>query len=247
MIMIKILFFDIDGTLLELGKKEMHQELIIALNEVKKKGIKIFLATGRPPFVVPKFHGIEFDGVLSFNGSYCFTPNELIYKNPMDKKDIETFVENAKRLNKAVTLAGINKMGCNFDDEILEEYFMIANQHVHVLDEFNNFMEEEIYQMMVATTEDQNELILENTTTLKVARWWDKACDIISCNGHEKTLWVMIQGIIQTLLVRLPLAYIMSVQPNASLTYIGLAAPVATCFGILLNAMYYQKMKRHMA
>lgn len=40
-------------------------------------------------------------------------------------------------------------MGCNFDDEILEEYFMIANQHVHVLDEFNNFMEEEIYQMMV--------------------------------------------------------------------------------------------------
>ena len=57
-----------------------------------------------------------------------------------DKKDIETFVENAKRLNKAVTLAGINKMGCNFDDEILEEYFMIANQHVHVLDEFNEFM-----------------------------------------------------------------------------------------------------------
>ena len=29
-IMIKILFFDIDGTLLELGKKEMHQELVDA-------------------------------------------------------------------------------------------------------------------------------------------------------------------------------------------------------------------------
>ncbi|HBJ05576.1 MAG TPA: Cof-type HAD-IIB family hydrolase, partial [Erysipelotrichaceae bacterium] len=37
----------------------------------------------------------------------------MIYKNPIDKKDIETFVENAKRLNKAVALAGINKMGCN--------------------------------------------------------------------------------------------------------------------------------------
>ena len=185
MIMIKILFFDIDGTLLELGQKEMHQELVDALNLVKKKGIKIILATGRPPFVVPTFHGIEFDGVLSFNGSYCYTKNELIYKNPMDKKDIETFVENAKRLNKAVTLAGINKMGCNFDDEILEEYFMIANQHVHVIDEFNEFMDEEIYQMMVATTENQDELILENTTTLKVARWWHKACDIIPCNGGK--------------------------------------------------------------
>lgn len=185
MIMIKILFFDIDGTLLELGQKEMHQELVDALNLVQEKGIKIILATGRPPFVVPTFHGIEFDGVLSFNGSYCYTNNELIYKNPMDKTDIQTFVDNAKKLNKAVTLAGINKMGCNFDDEILEEYFMIANQHVHVIDEFNEFMDEEIYQMMVATTENQDELILENTTTLKVARWWHKACDIIPCNGGK--------------------------------------------------------------
>ena len=27
-------------------------------------------------------------------------------------------------------------------------------------------------------------------------------------NGNNKTLWVMIQGLIQTLLVRLPLAYV---------------------------------------
>lgn len=54
-------------------------------------------------------------------------------------------------------------------------------------------------------------------------------------NGYEKTVWVMIQGLVQTLLVRLPLAYVMSIQPHASLTKIGLAAPVATCFGIVLN------------
>ena len=58
-------------------------------------------------------------------------------------------------------------------------------------------------------------------------------------NGHDKTVWVMIQGLIQTLLVRLPLAYIMSIQPHASLTKIGLAAPVATCFGIVLNVIFY--------
>ena len=43
-------------------------------------------------------------------------------------------------------------------------------------------------------------------------------------NGNNKTLWVMAQGLIQTLLVRLPFAYVMSIQPNASLTKIGLAA-----------------------
>ena len=57
-------------------------------------------------------------------------------------------------------------------------------------------------------------------------------------NGHDKTIWVMAQGLIQTLLVRLPLAYYMSIQPDASLTKIGFAAPAATIFGILLNVVY---------
>lgn len=58
-------------------------------------------------------------------------------------------------------------------------------------------------------------------------------------NGHDKTVWVMLQGFIQTLLVRLPLAYYMSIQPDASLTKIGFAAPVATMFGIVLNMIFY--------
>ena len=63
-------------------------------------------------------------------------------------------------------------------------------------------------------------------------------------NGSNRTLWVMIQGLVQTLLVRLPLAYYMSIQPNASLTKIGLAAPVATVVGILLNTMFYIYLNR---
>lgn len=58
-------------------------------------------------------------------------------------------------------------------------------------------------------------------------------------NGNNKTVWVMTQGLIQTLLVRLPLAYFMSIQPNASLTKIGLAAPVATTVGIVLNVGFF--------
>lgn len=58
-------------------------------------------------------------------------------------------------------------------------------------------------------------------------------------NGNNQTLWVMIQGLIQTLLVRLPMSYYMSVQPNASLTKIGLAAPTSTAVGILLNVLFF--------
>ena len=63
-------------------------------------------------------------------------------------------------------------------------------------------------------------------------------------NGNNKTLWVMAQGLIQTLLVRLPLAYFMSIQPNASLTKIGLAAPVSTIVGIILNIGFFLYLER---
>ena len=35
------------------------------------------------------------------------------------------------------------------------------------------------------------------------------------------------------------MAYFMSIQPNASLTRIGLAAPVSTVVGIILNGGFY--------
>lgn len=63
-------------------------------------------------------------------------------------------------------------------------------------------------------------------------------------NGHNNTVWVMAQGLIQTLIVRLPMSYIMSIQPNASLTSIGLAAPTATLFGIVMNVIYYMRTKK---
>lgn len=58
-------------------------------------------------------------------------------------------------------------------------------------------------------------------------------------NGNGKTVWVMLQGLIQTLLVRLPFAYYMSIQPDASLTNIGLAAPISTAVGIVLNVAFF--------
>ncbi|MCM1175676.1 MAG: MATE family efflux transporter [Blautia sp.] len=65
-------------------------------------------------------------------------------------------------------------------------------------------------------------------------------------NGHSKTLFVMLQGIAQTFIVRLPMSYIMSIQPDASLTMIGLAAPCATVFGIVINLLYFMKISREM-
>lgn len=58
-------------------------------------------------------------------------------------------------------------------------------------------------------------------------------------NGHSRSTFVMVQGLIQSFLIRLPVSYFMSIKENASLTEIGLAAPAATIIGILICFSYY--------
>lgn len=63
-------------------------------------------------------------------------------------------------------------------------------------------------------------------------------------NGHGRSLFVMLQSLAQSLVVRLPMSYIMSIQPNTSLFKIALATPTATLFGIIICFVYYMKTKK---
>ncbi len=62
-------------------------------------------------------------------------------------------------------------------------------------------------------------------------------------NGHMKSNFVMIQGIAQAFLIRLPISYVMSIQENPSLTGIGLAVPISTVVGIVACVIYYRRMQ----
>ena len=48
--MIKIAFFDIDGTLIDMNKKKITEKMLETLKKLKENGIKICISTGRPPF-----------------------------------------------------------------------------------------------------------------------------------------------------------------------------------------------------
>lgn len=65
-------------------------------------------------------------------------------------------------------------------------------------------------------------------------------------NGHSRSTFVMIQGLIQSFLVRLPMSWYMSMREGASLTGIGLAVPVSTLVGIGLCWLYYRRMNKSM-
>ena len=80
---IKIAFFDVDGTLVDMEKKIISPKMIETLKRLKKNGIILCIATGRGPYMVPTFPGIDFDVFLAFNASYCYyTKMKLFLKIP---------------------------------------------------------------------------------------------------------------------------------------------------------------------
>ena len=98
--MIKIAFFDVDGTLLKVGSKEPSKNTILALKQLKENGVLLCMATGRSYPSIPRFKDIEFDVWLTFNGSYVRNENHVIFRNPLDVNDKEIIINNLKIMNR---------------------------------------------------------------------------------------------------------------------------------------------------
>ena len=95
---IKIAFFDIDGTMIDIGSRKITPKMLKTLSGLQKNGIRICIATGRPPAILPQFPGIEFDAYLTFNASYCYTKNEVIFRNPIPPP---TYRQSSETLRKS--------------------------------------------------------------------------------------------------------------------------------------------------
>lgn len=65
-------------------------------------------------------------------------------------------------------------------------------------------------------------------------------------NGHAKTVFVMWESLSRTFLLRLPISYVMSVGPEATLTGVALAGPVSTACGIGVSLIYYRLLQKRL-
>ena len=176
---IKIAFFVIDGTLLQLGKKNPSEKTVYALNELKKKGVLLCMATGRSSLMLPKFDNIKFDIYITFNGSYCFNDKEIIFKCPIPKNDVFQILNNSKRMKRAMAISNEKYTVTNGTDKILETYFSFGGGKVIIVDDFESKCNDDIYQIMLSGIKSEYEDILKDTTGAVITAWWDKAVDII--------------------------------------------------------------------
>lgn len=183
---IKIVFFDIDGTLIDMQQKTISPKTINALSSLRKKGIKICIATGRSPMAIPNFDGIRFDAFLTYNGSYTYTDKQTIYSAPLDKDDVLMIETNATNLARPLSLATKDRLAANGVDQDLKDYYAFSKLEVEVASDFKRILNDEnVYQIMMGARKEEYEKILHNTKNVKIAAWWDRAIDIIPKKGGK--------------------------------------------------------------
>ena len=94
---IKAVFFDIDGTLVSFTTHAVPESARKAIQRLRERGIKVFIATGRLLRHTDVVRDIEVDGYITVNGSYCLTSSgEVIYEQAFPQQTVErifSFVE----------------------------------------------------------------------------------------------------------------------------------------------------------
>ena len=182
---IKIIFFDIDGTLIDMHTKNISEKMLETLIRLKENGNILCIATGRSPISLPHFDGVEFDAFLTFNGSYCFDKYHTILSNSIPADDVQTIIQNATAINRPVSLATRERLVANGKEKNLEEYFSFAHLELEVSDDFEEVTKEEIYQVMLGCVESEYPEIMKNVRRAKITAWWDRAVDIIPSDGGK--------------------------------------------------------------
>ena len=183
---IKIIFFDIDGTLIPLGESGPREKTIEALKLLKESSIKICIATGRSPIQIPIIDQIDFDCQLTFNGSLCYNEEGDIFSNSLSKDDLLTFIKNARDMNKPLGLASKSDYVANFLDDDLAQYFSFGSSSPTMVDDIEAFaLNNDVYQMVMPIRKEEYERALKDTKALKITAWWDRAVDVIPHKGGK--------------------------------------------------------------
>lgn len=181
----KIAFFDIDGTLIDMQTKQITPVMVETLHRLQDGGVKICLATGRSPMVLPRIEGVEFDAYLTFNGSLCYNRKGIIFSNPIPHGDVLQFIRNAAALGRPVCVSTRDRLAANGTDPDLTDYFAIANEVVPVAADFDAVCAEDIYQLMLGCREQDYPALLNGVPGAKIAAWWDRAVDVIPASGGK--------------------------------------------------------------
>lgn len=100
----KVLFLDIDGTILK--SDHSYTELTKqAIRDVKKQGVDVFLATGRPLHEIDQLADeLDVHSYIGYNGAFAVHQNQTILNETMDHNVVKKILDIANEHNHELVL-----------------------------------------------------------------------------------------------------------------------------------------------
>lgn len=182
---VKIVFFDIDGTLIDHATGKISPKTVEMLERLEEKGIRRVIVTGRPTGSLPNFGGLRFDAMATFNGCLCYTDEKIIYDTPIDPKEVRQVLQNATALGRPVSVAVKDRLVANGVEQDLADYYRLAGLELQASADFDQASREPVYQIMLSYRPGEDEKILQGTENLKLALSWERAADVIPASGGK--------------------------------------------------------------
>ena len=121
----KILFFDIDETLLSHKTFTIPESTKNALKKAKENGHLIFINTGRTKSLIgDDIKELEFDGYICGCGTYIEVDNKVLYNNIVNEDKYNAILESLKKYELKAVLEGVDAI---YIDENSQDDFLLSN------------------------------------------------------------------------------------------------------------------------
>ena len=184
--MIKAIFFDVDGTLIPLGGKQMSGDTVCALKKLKETGIKIFIASGRGARelgIITK--DISFDGYVTLNGQICLDENQkLYYGNSIQEDDLKYLIEIFEEKKIHAVIIEEQRYYTNYMDEAAEKIYREISIEAAPSE---NYEGGAVYQVILYADTKFAEMLFEKLSHCKWSRWHPNGFDVFSKDGGKVT------------------------------------------------------------
>lgn len=182
----KIIFFDIDGTLLD-DQKELPVSTEQSIQRLKENGDIIAIATGRSPFTFKKLRErLGISSFVSLNGQYVVHNNEVVYKNPLNFPALKKLITVAEKRNHPLVYVNTNDWRSNVKRNTLVEEVVGSLKVPHkVTFEATPYSFNENYQALLFCEEEEEKYYSDRFDQFNFIRWHDYSVDILPKGGSK--------------------------------------------------------------
>lgn len=176
----KVVFFDIDGTLLHEGSY-IPESTISAIRTLQQNGVETFIATGRGPAMlsdIPDRLGI--DSLVCYNGQIVVHKGEVVYRNTLPKEALGKLTSHASTNDHTLVYLGQDRGGATkAKDTIVEQSLSELNIPLPTY-EPNFHVEEDVYQTLLYCTPEDEHHYTSAYGEFDFIRWHPHAMDVIN-------------------------------------------------------------------